>query len=353
MGILYGLLNMADLKAKRVTEVGVAEVTTALDMTLAEHNRQMNLLMAAFVRPTTDFKGVYRTAANARLQPLDNNGRARPIKPAGQYDLAWPILQAGAAWGWNDVTAKKARVGDVAEIVTTITTADRRWMRDHLLAALFYENGTTPLTFVDEEHGSLSVYGLANGDSVTYHIISGADAAATDDHVKGAASLTAAVFTDVKNELMEHPENGGQVVVFVPTASRSTVEGLTGFYPKGDPNLQMGSGSTVLVGPEPTNIPGEIFGYIEGCWVAEWRSLPDNYLVGITTEGERPIAMRQDEEAELQGFNFVAERDDYPYYERQYRRRAGFGAWNRVGAIVYRTDNSTYAIPTGYGSWMP
>jgi hypothetical protein len=122
---------------------------------------------------------------------------------------------------------------------------------------------------------------------------------------------------------------------------------------KTDPNLRLGSGSTELVGPEPVGFPGEIFGYIEGCWVSEWKSMPDDYLLGITTEGDRPLSMREDEEASLQGFNFVAERNDHPFYERQYLRRAGFGGWNRVGAIVYRTNNATYAIPTNYGSPMP
>ena len=84
----------------------------------------------------------------------------------------------------------------------------------------------------------------------------------------------------------------------------------------------------------------------------EWPSLPSDYTISVTTGGEKPIAMREDVEAELRGFKKVAERNDHPWYESQWLRRAGFGAWNRVGALVYRTNNATYAIPTNYSSPM-
>jgi hypothetical protein len=50
----------------------------------------------------------------------------------------------------------------------------------------------------------------------------------------------------------------------------------------------------------------------------------------------------------LRGFRRVAEREDFPYEEEIWFRRAGFGAWNRVGARVDRIGNGAYAVPTGY-----
>ena len=353
MAILYGVLNELDLANKRVTEVGVSTVMTAVDRSVAEHDRQMRALLRLFVRQTTDFKTRFRSAAAARLQPLDESGRARPIKPAGQYDLAFPIQAGGAAWGTDYVTSIKMTVADVAEITGLMQDADMRWMRDHLLAALFYKSSTNPWTFNDRAHGDLSIYGLANGDTVTYTILSGADAGTTDDHLLGSATLTATVFQNIYTELKEHPENRGEVITFIPTAGKATVEGLTGFYPIADPNLRVGTGNTTLIGSLDVPLPGMIIGYIEGCWVVEWPSMPDNYIIGVTSEGDKPIAMREDEEPELQGFKKVAERNDYPWYESQWLRRAGFGAWNRTGAVVYRTNNATYASPTNYGSPMP
>jgi hypothetical protein len=62
--------------------------------------------------------------------------------------------------------------------------------------------------------------------------------------------------------------------------------------------------------------------------------------------------MREEPEAGLQGFKRVAQRNDHPFYEDQYLRIAGFGAYNRIAAVVYRIGNASYAIPSGFTSPM-
>lgn len=349
MAYLYGLLQMPDLADQRVTEVGVDTVVTAIDRSVQEHNRQMDALLDFFVRRTTDFKTRFWSPVTARLQPLDNSGRALPIKPAGKYDVGLPLQMGGTAWGHDYVTGQYMTVAEVARITAGMLDADMRWLRDHLLAALFVDGSWT---FVDDSHGSLTVYGLASGDTVTYSILSGADSEATDDHVLGTAALTASTFSSIYTELMEHPENGGDVVVFISSADQSTVEGLSTFIAADDPDIRPAVTSPVLAGTLGRSVPGDVIGKIEKCWIVVWRSLPSNYLVAVTTEGEKPLAMREDAIASLRGFKQVAVREDHPWYERQYLRRAGFGAWNRTGALVYRTNNGTYAVPTGYGSPM-
>ena len=351
MAVLYGYLNMADLADSRVTEVGVDVVMSSVEQSVAEHNRQLDAIMSLFVRRTTDFKSRFWAAGSARLQPLDNFGRALPIKPAGKYDVAWPIQMGGTAWGYDYVTGQKLTVGEVARVTNTMLDADTRWVRDHILAALFYKSSTNPWTFVDDEHGSLSIYGLANGDTTVYNLISGTDAGATDDHLLFDDTPDADTFIALYQELTEHPENGGEVIALIPSNLKATVEAISTFYPIEDPDLRIGANSTVLAGRLNVPVPGMVLGKVEKVWVVEWKSLPDDYIVGVMTEGERPIAMREDMEASLRGFKQVATRDDHPYYERQWLRRAGFGAWNRVGAVVYK-DAASYAIPTGYTSPM-
>lgn len=353
MAVLLGLLTEQDLAGQRVTTVGVSQVLDAVNQSVAEHNRQLNALMGLFATRRTDAQTRYELAGSTRSQPLDANGRARPIKSLGYYTVGFPIQGSGNAWGRNYRTSVKMTVGEVARVVSTILDGDSRWMRDHVLAALFYENSTTPWTFSDTEAGDLSIYGLANGDSTTYQIMSGADSAATDDHVKGATSITEAVFQDIHDELVEHPENAGEVITFIPTASEATVMALTNFFPVTDPNLRSGSGVTELARSLNITTPGKLIGYIAGCWVYTWAGMPSDYLLGTTVGGTPALAMREDPESELQGFKEVAERNDYPWYETQYARWAGFGAYNRVGAIIYRTNNSSYAIPSGYTSPMP
>lgn len=352
--ILYGFHNLQDLANERVTEVGVSVVETALGQALEEHNRQMDALTGFFVEPTTQFKTRFSSVTAARLQPLDENGRARPIKPSGYYDVAFPLLSGGTAWGYDYVTGQKMTVGEVERTTRTMLMADNRWMRDHILAALF---ANVDWTFTDPLHGALTIKGLANADTQVYQLFSGGDVGATSQHyLAQAAAIDDGAdnpFPTIYSTLIQHPENSGDVVAFVPSNLVAAIEALATFSPVSDPNIREGSNTAVLTGTLGGSLPGTLIGYVDKVWIVEWRTLPDSYIIATTTGGDRPIAMREDEEAVLRGFKQVATRDDHPFYERQYLRRAGFGAWNRVGALVYRIGNASYAIPTGYTNPMP
>src|SRR5262245_3684962 len=134
--VLYGFLEHKDIFAEKLTTANVTVIDTAIQRSVDEHNRQMAAIMSLFVTPTTDYTARFQTANVSRLQPLDDNGRARPIRPGGFYDVAWPIQQAGTAWGSNYVARQKMTVGDANRITATMLDSDMRWMRDHVLAAL-------------------------------------------------------------------------------------------------------------------------------------------------------------------------------------------------------------------------
>lgn len=348
--ILYGFHNLQDLANDRVTTVGVDRVENAITQAVAEHNRQINAVTDFFVTRTTDFKTRFSSVTSARLQPLDENGRARPIKPSGFYDISLPLQMGGTAWGYNFVTGQKMTVGEVARVTQTMIMADRKWMRDHIMASLFDNDGWT---FVDPQHGSLAISPLANADSQVYQMFTGGDIGATSQHYLAQAAAIADAtnpFPGIYSLLTQHPENSGEVVAFVPSNLTASIEALATFRPVSDPNVSEGSNTAVLTGTLGGSLPGTLIGYVDKVWIVEWRYLPDSYIIATTTEGDRPIAMREDPEASLRGFNKVADRDDHPFYERQYLRRAGFGAWNRAGAVVQRIGNGTYAIPTGYAN---
>jgi len=352
--LLYGFISLKDLATRRVTEVGVNVVWDAIQATVAEHNRQMAALNALFAERTTQFKERFISPTVARLQPLDDNGRARPIKTAGYYDVAYPIQAGGATWGANYVTSKKMTVQEASDLTATLISADVRWMRDHILAALFTN---ASWSHTDDLKGSLTIQGLANSDAVKYLLLQGADAGATDTHYLAQADAiddTHNPFEGIYDELKEHPENAGEVVAFIPTNLKASVKALTEFHAEADPNIRVGANTDVVSGNLGVATPGTLFGYTDSkVWLVEWRSLPDSYIIATTTQGARPLKMREHEETELQGFNLVAQRDDHPYNESQWLRYAGFGGYNRVGALVKRIGNGTYAIPTNYTVPMP
>jgi hypothetical protein len=349
--VIWGFHDLQSIFDQRV-EDNVTLVNSAIDESVAEHNRQMDALLSLFVTRTTEFKVRFRTATTASLQPLDQNGRARPIQPAGYYETAFPILDAGTAWGVNYKARAKMTVEEANAITATMLMADMRWVRYHILAAL-YANASW--TFADPQHGNLTIVGMANNDTVTYQIMAGTDAGATDNHYLAQAAAIADAadpFPAIYTELAEHPENSGPIVALIPTNLKAAVMALSGFYPASDPNIDLGASQARLVGNLGVSVPGEVFGYHDaGVWLVEWRNMPDSYIIAVSTGGERPIAMREEPEASLQGFQKVAERNDHPFYESQFLRSAGFGGWNRVAALVYRIGNATYsAAPTGYVS---
>lgn len=351
--VAYGFLQMKDLFDRRVNEVGVNQIADAIEASVAEHNRQMDNLISLFCEKTTQFKERYQTPVGARLQPLDDNGRARPIKPFGRYDVAYPLFEAGVAWGANYRTREKMTVSDANLATTTMQDADAIWMRDHILAALF---ANAPYNHTDDLHGTLEIKGLANNDPIQYLIQAGADSGAQDTHYlaqTAAISDTANPFPVIEQELSEHPENTGQVVAFIPTNLKTATMNLSNFLDVVDPNVRLGSGQNALAGSLGVAHPGTLLGYYDKVWIVEWKGLPDNYIVATTTQGAKTLALREEPESSLRGFKKVAERNDHPFYESQYLRIAGFGARNRVGSLVYQIGVNNYAVPANYGSPMP
>ncbi len=344
--VLYGFHNLGDIAAARISGTNQEAVNDAINLAVAEHNETITALMALFVDRTTLYTERYAQAGAASLQPLDDNGRALPIKPGGYYNVAYPIQQGGSAWGANYVTRAKMTVADAERATALMLMADMNWMRDRILAALF---SFATWTYPDPLYGDLTIQPLAlASDSVTYGVVGGS--AATDTHMLAQANAIGAgadnPYPLIYADLVEHPQNSGEVVVLIPTALKATTQALTTFTQVADPNIQAGSGVDRLIGSLGVATPGRLIGYEDsGVWIVEWPTLPATHMIAVMTGGDRALAMREDPEPELQGFNRVAERDNHPFYESQWLRRAGFGARNRVGALVYRVGNGTYDEP--------
>lgn len=346
--LLYGFYNLRDLAAESIARVPEETLSEAIQATLDEHNRNLNALIGLFAEPTTRSRTRFRPAGVARNQPIDEIGRAFPVKRAGYYDVGYPIHRSGQAWGYDYETRLKITVQELSDNMRTILTGDARWMRDHLLAALF---DNTPWVYDDDDEGEITIQPLANGDSTVYLIQSGQEAGATDTHYFAQAAGIADAsnpFPTIHTELTEHSENAGNVIVLMASNLKATAQALASFTEARDTNIRLGTAVNELITTPGVAVPGTLFGYADQCYLVEWNRLPSGYMIAVTTDGRKPLRMRQPEQAELRGFRQHGEREDFPWYEAQLRRYAGFGAWNRVGALVYRVGNGAYAIPSGY-----
>lgn len=356
--VAYGFVSLQNLFDQRVIDTRFDIIDTAITSTLNEHNRQLDAIMRLFASPTVKYKERYKTPTTARLMPLDENGAPRPVRVGGFYDVGYPLHSAGIGWGANFVARQTMNVGEMNEIVNTITMADIRWVRDHILSGLF---SAASWVYPDDMYGNITVKPLASGDTDLYTVLQGADAPSVDTHLLAqAGDLVDATdpFSTIFSELTEHPENQGDVIVLLPTNLKAKAQALTQFVAINDPNLRYATTATTLNAAgtsdtlgfdnvHGTPVPGVVFGYHKArVWLTEWKVLPNDYMIAVTADGERPLAMRQRPETSLQGLVLLGEDDRTPFFQRNWMRSLGFGARNRIGALVYRVNNAVYASPS-------
>jgi hypothetical protein len=346
VAVIYGFHNLEDVMGQRASAVGEDIISDAIRQAIAAHNEDLAASLSLFVTRTTQHGVGVQPAADGELQGLDQWGRPLPRRFPPPVRREFPIFMAGDSIATNYVTQAKMTVQEVNDRVEALQLADSRWLRRRLLSAFF---ANASYVFNDPEFGNLNISVLANGDAETY-LRNASGTASADVHHKGSAALDNAVLSDIHSEIVEHPENVGEVVVFVPTANKAAVQALAGFVAGPDANVTPGSGTSQYVGNLGVVAPGIPIGYHEDAQVhlREWPQLPANYLLGVSTGGLKALAMREDEEASLRGFHEIPERSDTPYLQRMWVRRAGLAAYNRVGAVVYQTNSATYTAPAGF-----
>lgn len=356
----YGLFQLMDLKLlnpnQSIATVDSGLLMSAIQMDEAEHNTQVDALLRLFAEDRTDTTVGVSQSGSARNQPIDENGRAIPVKPVVPYTVSFPIQGSGNAVGMNFVTSQLMTVKMFAAQMETMLNGDVSWVRDHILGAIF--NNVDYSQRDPISNATLTVKPLANSDSVTYYS-KATGLLATDTHFFATASAIADganPYDDIYLELTEHPDNDGQVIAFIPTNLVATTEALTDFLAVNvDTDIAQATTSDRLVGTLGAQLPPSavVRGKTNNVWIVEWPSLPSGYIVAVMSRGRRPLARRQFDVPALQGFRLFGSREDFPYQEQQFQRWEGYGALNRVGGLVYRIGNGSYAVPSNYAMPMP
>lgn len=345
----FGFVGYEDIVADRVTDGNVRIVNEAIQASVDEHNRQVDAALAELVERTTDYSIRYRIGGSGTLQPLDEWGNPLPVKDAGHYDVAFPLQGGGTAWGANRVSRALMTVGEADELTDGMLRRDADWMRRHILAALL---DNTSWTYTDEMHGAQTVQPLANGDAVTYLRRNGT--LSTDTHYYAQAAAIADATNPLetwRQELAEHPENEGPFVVYIPSNLRASVMGLSTFTDNPNPDVDPGTAVARLTGSIDRGFGDEVIGYADRMWIVEWSFLPDNYgLVVARGANKSVLRMREYPAPSLKGLFTEVHSPDGNLGEHRFIRYAGFGAYNRVGALAFRIGDAAYAIPTGYAT---
>jgi hypothetical protein len=355
----YGIWLERDLDLDAIAaDVDRDALLDAQQTTLTVHNQEISTIVRLFASPTVNNQASINSGVTARHQPLDEVGRPKPIKGGAPYFVGFPLNKAGSAEAFTFWVAAQMTVQDYADSFNLMLNADVTWVRDQLLAALFY-NGAG-YTWTDTAQGeNVTVFGLANGDAVTYDKTSGA---ATDDHYAAQANAIGSgsddPFPAIQTELTEHNSNGSRVISFIAPAQEAAVRLLAGFAPvlrqRVEVTLAAGSADTnPLFAPSigidlpPSMVHIGTYGNID---IVVWQSMPSNYIVSVAMNATvKPLGVREYSQAALKGLVNVGEpMARFPYQQTNYVRAMGFGGRNRIAAHVQRVGTGSYATPTGY-----
>lgn len=353
--LAYGFVGMEHLLSSRVSKVGVSRIFDAIRVSAAEHTRQVNGLLGSMMEMTTIAQEQFELPGGGTLQPLDEFGNPLPMKPSGSYTVGYPIQGGGTAWGTNRVSRELLTVEEANRNTLEAMRQDADWVRRHALASIF---DNVSWTFNDKVGangaaglGNITIQPLCNGDTVTYVKVGGA-AAVDTHHLAQAAAIADATnpFDTIRDELLEHPSNTGPLVCYVASDLKATIEALTSFKEVNDNAIRLGADSDELVGAIDRGPGDEVVGYITGSriWIVEWRALPSTYMICHARGGGPVIKMREYPSDALSGFFMENHSPDGNLALTRMLRYAGFGVANRVGAVVMRIGNASYAIPSGY-----
>lgn len=351
--LTYGVHGLDDVGSDALlNDLGADRVRNVIEVNVNAHNAAMNAMLGVFAEPTVAYSERYILPGGGELESGDENSKGTP-RIGSQYDVGYPIAMGLYRWDANWVTLQKMSVKRFATTMTDAFNNDIAWVRRKLLTALL-KNTSTSVT--DPEYGAITVYPLANSDSVKYPFTAGQTTLSTDSHYYAEADAiadNANPYPILSEELLEHPDNRGAMLAFVPTNLVTTTKNLTEFIPAADMNFRPGSATPTLSGNPAGAYPGEVIGYLSEskAWAIHWRALPSYYIVGVAENGPRPLKYREDVQESLRGFRQQGEINTFPYFGSVWARRIGFGSSNRVGAVVgFVGSSDSYAIPTGYST---
>lgn len=355
----WGFINMADLFAQRVLEVGIQRVYDAVNESAIEYTRVLDALMSDWVELTTVAQEQFELSGSGTLQPLDAQGNPLPVLPSGSYQVAFPIQGGGTAWGTDRVSRAYLTVEEANRFTVDAQQRDKDWMMRHIIASLLTN---VTWTYLDEVGangnkglGSITIQPLANADAVLYKR-TGTGAPATDTHFLAQAaviSTAANPFPTIKTELTEHPSNrNGRVIAYVASNLVPAIKGIATFIGVDEADVTPAPSIARLSNVPDPGVGSAVIGNVDGVWIVEWATLPDDYLIA-KVEGIPVVAMREHVPAELRGFFPESFSPDGNRLINRMLRYAGFGVRRRVAAVVMRIGNASYAVPTGWLAPLP
>ncbi len=363
MANIFGHLNVSDQDYVFSSTVGQRVIYEAAANYVDLASEELTRLLSVFVaRSTSDHTLRYKLPGNGYLQRRGPDGRYGAVKASGQWDVAFPLEDFGAMIAGNDVDMAYMTVAELDRHINTVVQQNVNTSRYEVLTALTSRSNGT---FIDPQHGSLTIRSLANTDGTLYPPVIGSMTEADDEHYLELGDTSAAIddthdpwsgvntnSVSIVGELEEHfgvQAGSAEIVSFINQAEVTVVSGLTDFEPVDIRQIQEGqqTASPIQV---PTDLPGVVIGrHRGGAWIVRWDWIPATYILSVTTAVEAPLYKRIDPAATGLGVNLqlVAEDEEFPFKDTTWRHRFGYGVGNRLnGIMVECAAGGSYTDPT-------
>lgn len=357
MASIFGHLGLNDTDYVYNATQGQQVIYDAIVEYTNKINAELNAALSVFVEETTsDHKRRYKLPGGGYLERVGETGRGGSVKNYGSWDVAFPLEEFQRSVSTSRVGMAYMTVKELDNHVQGVVAANVNTVRFEVLKRLF--NGTQA-SFVDPLWGTLSVEGLANGDSVLYPPVLGSASEATENHYLESGYLSSAIsntnnpYATIRDELEEHfgaMQGNSNIAVFINPAQTALSRALLDFDDFNDRYIIPGANTDTLFN-FPTNLPGRIVGRTDGCWVVEYRWIPANYALGVHLDAPKPLIRRVDPAATGlgDGLQLVADDMDFPFKTSTWSHRFGVGAGNRLNGVALEFgDGGTYTIPTAY-----
>jgi hypothetical protein len=357
MTTFYGLFSTQDLDTP-INQVGQEVVYDRVQQVVAAHNEFLRQAMSTFVsdEATTIWQEEFALPGGGYLQDLDEFGRPAATKPGGSWTVAYPLWIRGDQKAFTRRAAGLMTVRRMGAFISDTLIKDTNTRRRDLLRTLFRN---VNYDFRDiSGHGTLAIKALANQDGTLYPkaVDSDASAEAQAQHYI-TSGYAASAISDTNNpvitivNLLATTLGQGNVAIFVRsnTTALTKIKALADYAPVRDGNIIVGSASDTAINP-PTGLPGIVVGRTDNAWIIAYDWIPENYLLGIDLDKERPIKIRVDPEGQglTRGLSLVAEDLNFPIQSLYYENVYGMGVSNRLNGVVMElTADATYDIPTG------
>lgn len=363
MPLLAGVLRTED--STRVSDIPLANLTDAINDVLGQYQEERDRALQMFVAETTILAEEHVPLGGIdEGQDVDRYGRALETRPEAGYDVAYPWIRRGWAHGWDYESEKLLTVGDVQRVLTAQSRGNAKWHLRSIHRAL-YNNGNWTHRDNEVTSGgvgvSRTIRALANQDGTLYPpaaILALGDDDTQANHYIVSNYLSSAINgTNNPLELIRAKirarDVAGTIVAFINSAQLLDIRDKLPNFIDAPAATDATAGSTTPTAILPSGIlvPGQYIG-VDGdtnvhVYVYD-SATPSAYILGMVI-GRPPLKKRIPSVSGLQGFKLEAEEELAPLHRREFRDRAGYGVFDRLGAVVVQLKGSgSYDVPTIY-----